>query len=78
MNAIHPQWGETCQALVLDTVIYFANFAVIGIGLGYVFGRMRGTRMWVRFIKGATYGVLTAGSVLPLFILFDDMVVRYW
>ena len=55
-----------------------AIFAVIGIGLGYFIGRMRGTRMWVRFIKGAVYGVLTAGSVMPFFILFDDMVVRFW
>jgi hypothetical protein len=78
MNAIYPRWGETCQALVVDTVIYFAIFAVIGIGLGYLIGRTRGTRMWIRFIKGATYGVLTAGPALPFFILFDDKVVRYW
>jgi len=67
----YPSPGDTCLSLVGETVLFFMIFVVIGMGVYYLVGRRRGTRTRVGLAKGAAYGLLAAGSLMPFIIQYD-------
>jgi len=71
----NPSPGDTCLSLAGETVLFFLVFVVIGMGVYYLVGQRRGTRTQVRLIKGAVYGLLAAGLLMPVIIQFDRYVL---
>ena len=63
------------HSLAGDAVLFFLIFIVIGMGVYYLVGRRHGTRIRVRLVKGAVYGLLAAGLLMPVIIQFDMYVL---
>lgn len=71
----YPSLGDTCLSLAGEAVLFFLVFVVLGMAVYHMVGRQRGTRMRVRFVKGAVYGLLAAGLLMPVIIQFDRYVL---
>ena len=84
LRAAFPADGATCLSLSIESIAFFLTFIALGIGVAYVRGRIeesitvKETVTVGRLVKGAVFGLLTAGTLTPIMILLDILFYNLW
>jgi hypothetical protein len=75
LSAFYPGPGDSCLSLAVENVAFFLVFIAVGAAVAFVRDRRQGTtsRRWL--IKGGIYGLLTVGTMMPILVVINIILV---
>ena len=75
LSAFSPGPGDSCLSLAVETVAFFLIFIAVGAALTFVRGSRLGLTSGHRLIKGGIYGLLTVGTMMPVLVVINLILV---